>query len=307
MVIPQSLLEALATVPRIELHLNKHLRAAQVRHADSCQQGPYTTHVRHQTVLIRHNSYHREFISHHSSHHTQATHIKWSYRISYWHSYPERNLHTATRQTRMPGTHQHKIFESPGGAATPNDVYTARHQTRMPERHQRKMFASPTGTATPKTVYTQQDAKPACQQDIKANFLHLLMAQLPQPQFTRSKVPNLHARKTSAQHFRISYWHSYPEHSLHTARRQTRMPARHQRSIFTSPHGAATPTTVYTQRGAKPACQGDINAKFSHLLLAQLPRTHFTHTKAPNPHASKTSAQNFRNARKTSRQIFCVS
>ena len=114
------------------------------------------------------------------------------------HSYPKRNLHTARRQTRMPARHPHKIF------------------------------APPIGTATPNAIYTQQGAKPACQQDIHAKFSHLLLAQLPRTQFTHSKAPNPHASKTSTQTFRTSYWHSYPECNLHTARRQTRMPGRHQ-------------------------------------------------------------------------------
>ena len=126
--------------------------------------------------------------------------------------YPERRLHTARRQTRMPGTHQ------------------------------RKIFAPPIGTATPNTVYTQRAAKPACQEDTNAKFSHLLLAQLPRTQFTHSKLPNPHARKTPTQNFRTSYWHSSPEHSLHTARRQTRTPGRHHRNMFASPIGRATPT-----------------------------------------------------------------
>ena len=117
-----------------------------------------------------------------------------------------------------------------------------------------------------------------------------LCAQLPQTQFTHSKAPNPHASKTSTQNFRTSYWHNYPERNLHTARHQTRMPARHPNKIFAPPIGAATPNAIYTQQGAKPACQQDIRTKFSHLLLAQLPRTQFTHSKAPNPHASRTSS-----------------
>ena len=88
---------------------------------------------------------------------------------------------------------------------------------------------------------------------------------LPRTQFTHNKAPNPHVSKTSAQNFRSSYWHSYPERSLHTARRQTRMSARHQRKI-------------------------------SQLLLARLPRTTFTHSKPPNPHASNTSTQAFRSS-----------
>ena len=166
----------------------------------------------------------------------------------------------------------------------------------MPARHPHKIFAPPIGTATPNAIYTQQGTKPACQQDIDAKFLHLLLAQLPRTQFTHSKPPNPHARKTSTQNVRSSYWHSYPERNLHTARRQTRMPARHQRKLFAAPIGTATPNTIYTQQGAKPACQQHISTEFSQLLLAQLPRTQFTHSKAPNPHGRNTSTQNFRNS-----------
>ena len=214
-----------------------------------------------------------------------------NFRISYWHSYPERNLHTASRQTRMPARHPHKIF------------------------------ASPIGTATPNKIYTQQAAKTACQQDINSKFSQLLLAQLPRTQFTHSKPPKPHVSRTSTRNFLSSYWHSYPEHNLHTASRQnrmlgghqhriftapigtatpnnlhtasqqTRMPGRHRRKIFAAPIGTATPNAIYTQRAAKPACQQDINAKFPQLLLAQLPRTQFTHSKPPNPHARKTSTR----------------
>ena len=161
------------------------------------------------------------------------------------HSYPERRLHTARRQTRMPG------------------------------RHQRKLFAPPIRTATPNTVYTQQAAKPACQEDTSAKFSHLLLAQLPRTQFTHSMAPNSHARKTSTQNFRISYWHSYPEHSLDTARPQTPMPGRHQHKIFAYPIGTATPNTVYTQQGAKPPRQEDISTKFSQVVSAHAPQPPF--------------------------------
>ena len=144
-------------------------------------------------------------------------------------------------------------------------------------------------TATPNDVYAQQGAKPACQEDTNAKSSHLILAQLPPTKLTHSKAPNPHARTTSTQNFRTSYWRSYPEHSLHTASCQTRMPGRHQRKIFAPPIGAATPNTAYTQQAAKPACQEDITVNVSHLLVAQLPRTQFTHSKAPNPHARKTS------------------
>ena len=179
-----------------------------------------------------------------------------NFRNSYWHSYPERNLHTASRQTRMPG------------------------------RHRRKIFAAPICTATPNAIYTQRAAKPACQQDINAKFSQLLLAQLPRTQFTHSKPPNPNARKTSTRK-------SSGRTAVHTARRQTRMPAGHQRKIFPAPIGTATPNTIYTQQAAKPACQEDIDAKFSQLLLAQIPQTQFTHSAPPNPHASRTSTQNF--------------
>ena len=87
--------------------------------------------------------------------------------------------------------------------------------------------------------------------------------------------------------------HSYPERNLHTARHQTRMPARHPHTIFAPPIGTAAPNAIYTQQAAKPACQEDIDAKFSQFLLAQLPRTQFTHSAPPNPHASRTSTQIF--------------
>ena len=234
--------------------------------------------------------------------------------ISYWHSYPEHSLHTARRQTRMPGRHQRKIFASPIGTAIPRTLstrskapnpharktstqnfrisywhsypqhflHTARRQTRMPGRHQRTIFASPIGTATPSTVYTQQGAEPACHEDI------------------------------NAQNLRISYWRSYPEHTLHTARRHTRMPGTHQRKIFASPMGTATPNTIYTQQDAKPAChywgtrlhtarrQTRMPGRHQRKIFASpigtaTPNTLYTarRCKAPNPHARKTSAQNF--------------
>ena len=147
-----------------------------------------------------------------------------------------------------------------------HSLHTAWRQTRTPRNHQHKIFASSFGTATQNTVYTQHGAKPACQEAVNTKFSHLLLAQLPRTQFTRSKAPNLHARKTSTQNFRISYWHSYPEHSLHTARRSTRMPGRHQRKSFASPIGTVTPNTVYTQHAAKPEWQEDISAKFREAL-----------------------------------------
>ena len=50
------------------------------------------------------------------------------------------------------------------------------------------------------------------------------------------------------------------------------MPATHPHKIFAAPIGTATPTTIYTQQGPKPACQQHIHTKFSQLLLPQLPR-----------------------------------
>ena len=99
----------------------------------------------------------------------------------------------------------------------------------------------------------------------ETKFSQLLLAQLPRTQFTHSKAPNPHASNASTQNFRI-------------------------------PIGTATPSTIYTQQGSKPACQQRIHTKFSRLLLAHLPGTQFTHSKAPNPHASNTSTQNFRSS-----------
>ena len=166
----------------------------------------------------------------------------------------------------------------------------------MPATHQHRIFAAPIGPASGKTIYTQQGPKPACQQHIHTKFSQLLLAQLPRTQFTYSTAPNPHANNTSTQNFRSSYWHSYPEHHLHTARRQTRMPATHQHRIFAAPIGPASGKTIYTQQGPKPACQQHIHTNFLQLLLAQLPRTQFTHSTAPNPHASNTSTQNFRSS-----------
>ena len=174
---------------------------------------------------------------------------KQNFRISYWHSYPEHNLHTARRQTPMAGTHQHKIF------------------------------ATPIGTATPNTIYTQQGAKPPWQEHINTKFSQLLLAQRPQTQFTHGKLPNPHARKTSTQNFSSFYWHSLPEHNLHTASCQTRMPGRHQNKFFAAPIGTVTPNTIYIPQGAKRAYQEDIKTKFSQLLLAQPPQTQFTYGK----------------------------
>ena len=181
-----------------------------------------------------------------------------NFRTSYWHSYPKRNLHTARRQTRMPGTHQ------------------------------RKIFAAPIGPATPNAIYTQHAAKPARQEHISAKLSQLLLAKLPQTQFTHNTPPNPHATGTSTQNFRNSDWHSYPKHNLHTARRQTRMPGTHQRKIFAAPFGTATPNAIYTQHAAKPACQQNINAKFSQLLLAQLPRTNLHTVTLKNTRGQRT-------------------
>ena len=170
----------------------------------------------------------------------------------------------------MPGRRRRTFFAALIGTATPNTVYTQQAakpacqqdiavnfshlllaqlprtqfahtscQTRMPRRHRRTFFAAPIGTATPNTIYTQQAAKPACQEDIAVHFSQLLLAQLPQTQFTHSKLPNPNARKTSPYIFRSSYWHSYPEHSLHTASCQTRMPGRHHRVLETLSTGRA--------------------------------------------------------------------
>ena len=171
------------------------------------------------------------------------------------------------------------------------NLHTARRHTRTPARHQRKIFATPNGTATPNAIYTQHAAKPACQAHISAKFSQLPLAQLPRTQFTHSPPPNPHARNTSAQNFRSSHWRSYPKRNLHTARRQTRMPAGHQHKIFATPIGAATPNTIYTQHAAKPECQEHINAKFSQLPLAQLPQTQFTHSTAAKPECKLVLAQ----------------
>ena len=194
----------------------------------------------------------------------------------------------------MPGRHHRTFFATPIGTATRNTVYTQQAAKPACQEDITVHFAAPIGTATPHTVYTQQAAKPACQENITVNFSQLLLAQLPTTQFTHSKLPNPHARKTPPYIFRSSYCNSYPEHSLHTASCQTRTPARHRRECFASPIGTATPNTVCTQQAAKPACQEDTAVHFSQLLLTPLPRPQFTHSKLPNPHARKTSPYIFR-------------
>ena len=61
----------------------------------------------------------------------------------------------------------------PGGWAVAAELSCSQvHCTQTPARHH-KIFA-----------HTQQGTKPACQQDINANFLHLQLAQLPRTQVT---------------------------------------------------------------------------------------------------------------------------
>ena len=95
---------------------------------------------------------------------------------------------TVTRESKL--TQKHKIFASPHGTAgyPERNLHTATCQTRMPGRHQRKIFAPPPGTAIPNAIYTQQRAKPACQESSNAKFSQLLLAQPPQNQFTHSIV-----------------------------------------------------------------------------------------------------------------------
>ena len=62
---------------------------------------------------------------------------------------------TVTRENKL--TQKHKIFASPHGTAgyPERNLHTATCQTRMPGRHQRKIFAPPLGAAAPKPIYTQ--------------------------------------------------------------------------------------------------------------------------------------------------------
>ena len=124
----------------------------------------------------------------------------------------KQRLHTASCQTRMAATQQHKIFAAPIGTATPKGrLHTASCRTRMAATHQRKIFAAPIGTATPRNIYTQQAAKPEWQRHFNTKFSQLLVAQLPPTTFTHSKLPNPHGSDAATQHFRSSYLHSYPE------------------------------------------------------------------------------------------------
>ena len=76
------------------------------------------------------------------------------------------------------------------------------------------------------------------------------MAQLPRKQFTQSKLPNPHFRKTSTPSFRISAWRSYPEHNLRTASRQARALGKHHK-IFAE----CVLNAIYTQPAAKPGAR----------------------------------------------------
>ena len=159
--------------------------------------------------------------------------------------------------------HPYKIFAAPIGTATRNTIYTQQGAKPACQQHISTEFSQLllVGAATPHTIYTQQGAKPPWQERINTKYSQLLLEQRPRTQFTHSKAPNPHASNTSTQNFRSSYWHSYPEHNLHTARLQTRMPATHPHKIFAAPIGTATPNTIYTQQGSKPACQQCIHTK----------------------------------------------
>ena len=205
-----------------------------------------------------------------------------NFRISAWHSYPECNLHAARRQTRMAGTRQRKIFASPHGTATPNAIYThtARRQTRRAGTHQNVRIST-------RHSYPERNLHTARRQTRMAGThqrrIFAPLAQQPRTQFTHSKAPNPNARKTTTQNFRISAWHSYPGRNLHTARRQTRMAGTHQCKILASPHGTATPNTIYTQQGAKPR-QTRMPGRHQHKIFASPhgteTRTQFTQSNA---------------------------
>ena len=188
------------------------------------------------------------------------------------------------------------MFASPIGTATPNTVYA-------------QQSTSPIGAATPNTVYTQHGAKPACQEAIhtKCSHLlltqHLLLVQLPRTQFTHSAstspidaaTPNtVYTRQPACQEainakFSISYWHSYSEHSLHTAERQTRMLGSHRRKMFASPS-----TAPATQTGA--AAHGDQARRnpFWKLQVLRLPHRQeprpTPHRQEPRPTATRHAA-----------------
>ena len=202
--------------------------------------------------------------------------------------------HSIRRQTPRPGRHQHTIFASPHGTTTPNAIYTQYGAKPARQEDINAQFSQLCMTQLPQTIHTQQAAKPARQEDINAKLSHLLVAQLPGALFTHSKPPKPACQEginTKVSHLRMA---QLPRTQFTHSKRQTCTPRRHQHTTFASPHGTATPNAIYTQQGAKPAWQQDINTEFSQLRTAQLPQTQFTHTKAPNPHARNTSTHNFR-------------
>ena len=166
-----------------------------------------------------------------------------------WDSYPEHNLHTARRLTRITGRRQHKLFASPHGPGQlPRTQFT---HSNAPNPHGRNT-STQNFRISAWHSYPERNLHTATRQ---TRCSHLRMAHLPRTQFTHSKAPNPNGRKTATENFRISARHSYPEHNLHIARHQTRMAETHQFKIFASPHGTATPNAIYKQQGAKPAWQ----------------------------------------------------
>ena len=207
---------------------------------------------------------------------------------------PTHNTRTARHQTRMPVRRQDQTFPSPHGTAapqkkypqqgakptphrtpTPNTIYAQQcARTRAPRKHQHQIFASAHGTATPKN-FTQKAAKRARQENVNADFSYLHMGQPPRTQFTHSKAPAPHARKTSTHN-------------------------------GASPHVTAAPNTIYTRQGTKPACMEDVNTKFSHLRMGQPPRTQFIPTaKRQTCTLRKPSTHNFRSPHGTATKPAC--
>ena len=248
--------------------------------------------------------------------------------ISYWRSYPERNLHRASHQTRMPARHPHKIFASPIGTPTPN----ASQKKRMPVCVTSTCVMSICATSScvmsvcecvvsicamsscvmsscvmsicvmsscatsicvmsicvMSSCVMSTCVMSICAMSICVMSTCVMSICVMSSCVTSIFVMSICAMSSCATSVCVCVCvmsicvvsvcvmsicvmsicvmsicvHSYPERNLHTARRHTRMPARHPRKIFAVPIGTATPNAIYTQQAAKPACQEHITAKF---------------------------------------------
>ena len=122
-----------------------------------------------------------------------------------------------------------------------------------------KFFASPIGT--PPIRFAHRRRQTRMQEAINAKFSSPIGTA--RTQFTHSRAPNPNARKPSTQNVRISYWRSYPEHSLHTAGRQTRMARKPSTFFFLRlPNGQYGPVSQLSR--SEKCCTGPFNWGEAH-------------------------------------------